>query len=250
MTTTAQAPLIPIQARQIDGDAIQTVNARDLHAFLGVGKVFAAWIQERIAQYSFVEHHDFAVFSDSGKNPCGGRPAKEYALSLSMAKELAMVERNDKGRQARQYFIECERRANATPIDPASLTRMDLIKLAMEAESERLALEHQVAEQAPKVAALERIAEAEGSLCLRDAAKALQVRPIALRNLLLAQRWIYGRPGHSGWLAYQDRIQQGLLTHKVTTLARLDGADKVVEQVRITPKGITRLAQMLQKQVA
>lgn len=247
MTTTAQATLIPIQARQIDGEAIQTVNARDLHEFLEVGSAFKDWIARRISDYGFEDGKDFCSFLSESS---GGRPAKEYALSLSMAKELAMVERNDKGRQARQYFIECERRANATPIDPASLTRMDLIKLAMEAESERLALEHQVAEQAPKVAALERIAEAEGSLCLRDAAKALQVRPIALRNLLLAQRWIYGRPGHSGWLAYQDRIQQGLLTHKVTTLARLDGADKVVEQVRITPKGITRLAQMLQKQVA
>lgn len=247
MTTTAQAPLIPIQARQIDGDAIQTVNARDLHEFLEVGSAFKDWIARRISDYGFEDGKDFCSFLSESS---GGRPAKEYALSLSMAKELAMVERNDKGRQARQYFIECERRANATPIDPASLTRMDLIKLAMEAESERLALEHQVAEQAPKVAALERIAEAEGSLCLRDAAKALQVRPIALRNLLLAQRWIYGRPGHSGWLAYQDRIQQGLLTHKVTTLARLDGSDKVVEQVRITPKGITRLAQMLQKEAA
>lgn len=247
MTTTAQAPLIPIQARQIDGDAIQTVNARDLHEFLEVGSAFKDWIARRISDYGFEDGKDFCSFLSESS---GGRPAKEYALSLSMAKELAMVERNDKGRQARQYFIECERRANATPIDPASLTRMDLIKLAMEAESERLALEHQVAEQAPKVAALERIAEAEGSLCLRDAAKALQVRPIALRNLLLAQRWIYGRPGHSGWLAYQDRIQQGLLTHKVTTLARMDGSDKVVEQVRITPKGITRLAQMLQKEAA
>ena len=101
--------LIQVAERQIGDGTIQTVNARDLHAFLEVGKVFAAWIQERIAQYGFVEHHDFSVFSDSGKNPSGGRPAKEYAISLDMAKELAMVERNDKGKQARRYFIECEK---------------------------------------------------------------------------------------------------------------------------------------------
>lgn len=242
--------LIPIEARQIDGEAIQTVNARDLHRFLEVGKVFAAWITERIAAYGFAENTDFAVFSDSGNNPNGGRPAKEYALSLSMAKELAMVERNDKGKQARQYFIECERRANAPQIDPASLTRMDLIKLAMEAEAERLALEHQVAEQAPKVAALERIADAEGSLCMRDAAKALQLRPIDLKNWLIVNRWIYGRPGHSGWLAYQDRIQQGVLCHKVSTLLREDGTEKVVEQMRITPKGLARIAEQMRQKAA
>lgn len=109
--------LIQVAERQIGDVAIQTVNARDLHAFLEVGKVFAAWIQERIEQYGFIEHHDFVVFSDSGNNPKGGRPAKEYAISLDMAKELAMVERNNKGEQARQYFIECERRAKANVID-------------------------------------------------------------------------------------------------------------------------------------
>lgn len=113
-----------------------------------------------------------------------------------------------------------------------------------------LALESTVAEQAPKVEAFARIADAEGSLCMRDAAKALQIRPIDLKNLLIVNRWIYGRPGHTGWLAYQDKIQQGLMTHKVDTVTRQDGTEKVVEQVRVTPKGITRLAQMLQPKAA
>lgn len=101
-----------------------------------------------------------------------------------------------------------------------------------------LALESTVAEQAPKVQALARLSDAEGSLCMRDAAKALQVRPIDLKNQLIVARWIYGRPGHSGWLAYQDKLQQGLLVHKVDTVQRQDGTEKVVEQVRITPKAL------------
>ncbi|SCX57616.1 anti-repressor protein [Nitrosospira sp. Nsp1] len=72
--------------------------------------MFAAWIQERIALYGFVENQDFVVVSDSGNNPKGGRPSRDYHITLDMAKELAMVERNEKGKQARQYFIECERR--------------------------------------------------------------------------------------------------------------------------------------------
>nr|DAG88294.1 MAG TPA: AntA/AntB antirepressor [Herelleviridae sp.] len=98
--------LIKIDERK----GLQTVNARELHAFLEVGKVFAAWIQERIAQYGFVEHQDYEVFSKSGKNSKGGRPTSEYAISIDMAKELAMVERTEKGKQARQYFIACEKK--------------------------------------------------------------------------------------------------------------------------------------------
>lgn len=108
-------PLIPLTTRHIGGDAIQTINARDLHAFLEVGKVFAAWIQDRIQQYGFMENQDFEVFSDSGKNLNGGRTAKEYAITLDMAKELAMVERNHKGREARRYFIACEKALREQP---------------------------------------------------------------------------------------------------------------------------------------
>ena len=110
--------LIKVESRYLgEGeDVVQTVNARELHGFLGVGKVFAAWIQERIEQYSFIQNQDFVVFSDSGNNPKGGRPTKDYHLTLDMAKELSMVERNEKGKQARQYFIECEKRLKAVPV--------------------------------------------------------------------------------------------------------------------------------------
>ena len=102
--------LIKIQPHNIGGQTIETVNARELHSFLEVGKVFASWIKDRIEQYNFIENLDYGVFTETGNNLSGGRPSKEYAISIDMAKELAMVERNDKGRQARQYFIECERR--------------------------------------------------------------------------------------------------------------------------------------------
>lgn len=113
-----------------------------------------------------------------------------------------------------------------------------------------ISLEQTVAEQAPQVATLNRIAAADGSLCMRDAAKVLQVRPVDLRRWLVAHGWVYQRPGHSGWLAYQERIQQGVMCHKVTTVQREDGTDKVVEQVRITPKGIARIGAELAKAAA
>ena len=111
--------LLIVTDQRIAGESVATINARDLHAFLEVGKDFSTWIKDRISQFDFVENQDFMVFPEIGENSKGGRPSKEYALTLDMAKELSMVERNDKGKQARQYFIECERRAKAAPaVDP------------------------------------------------------------------------------------------------------------------------------------
>ena len=96
------------------GTQVPTVSARHLHTFLEVGKNFAAWIQDRIGSFGFVEGQDFVVvgneFFPNLEKTSGGRPTKEYYLSIDMAKELSMVERNEKGKQARRYFIECEKR--------------------------------------------------------------------------------------------------------------------------------------------
>lgn len=89
----------------------QVVSARELHKFLESKQEFANWIKNRIDKYGFVENQDFEVFDNFINNPNGGRPLKEYALTIDMAKELAMVEGNDKGKQARRYFIECEKLA-------------------------------------------------------------------------------------------------------------------------------------------
>lgn len=110
--------LIHISNGEISGVAVQTVNARELHAFLAVGKDFTNWIKDRIEAYGFAEGRDFTT-GESLSTPdlasAKARPQmrKDYHLTLDMAKELAMVERNEKGKQARQYFIECERQAKS-----------------------------------------------------------------------------------------------------------------------------------------
>ena len=105
--------LVQVTERSIGGRVQPTVDARELHAFLGVGKVFGTWISDRIQQYDFVENQDFAIdFPISGNQTGrgGDRKTKNYTLTLDMAKELSMVERTPKGKEARQYFIECERK--------------------------------------------------------------------------------------------------------------------------------------------
>lgn len=99
--------LIQISTSNVGGELIETVNARELHKFLESKQEFANWIKNRIAQYGFVEGQDFTV----DKTIIGRATQIDYYISLDMAKELSMVERNEKGRQARQYFIGCERMA-------------------------------------------------------------------------------------------------------------------------------------------
>lgn len=100
--------LIPVFNGSIQNQPVQLCNARDLHSFLEVGKVFGAWIQDRINEYGFIQDEDYLVITER----TNGRPRKEYHITLDMGKELGMVERNERGRQIRKYFIECERRAS------------------------------------------------------------------------------------------------------------------------------------------
>ncbi|HAB4051074.1 TPA_asm: phage antirepressor Ant [Salmonella enterica subsp. diarizonae] len=101
--------LIPVFDGTINNEPNLLCNARDLHDFLGVGKDFSTWINDRISEYGFKANLDYTVFSpDLGKTV--GRRRKDYHLTLDTAKELAMVERNEKGRQIRRYFIECEKK--------------------------------------------------------------------------------------------------------------------------------------------
>ena len=108
-----------------------------------------------------------------------------------------------------------------------------------------LALEEKVEEAKPVIAAFERIAVADGSMNMTEAAKALQVQPSKLKAALIAGRWIYKRAGARNWLGYQDKIQQGLVEHKINTFPKPDGSEGMSEQVRITAKGLTKLARQL-----
>ena len=88
----------------------KVVNARYLHAFLEIGKDFSSWVKVQIQRCDLVENQDYQVFTQKGENLLGGRPSVEYALSIEAAKEIAMMSQTPKGKMARRYFIECERR--------------------------------------------------------------------------------------------------------------------------------------------
>ena len=107
----------------------QLVSARELHEFLESGQDFTTWIKNRIEKYGFVENEDFTLH----KFMVGKAWKHDYALTIEMAKELSMVENNEKGSQARKYFIQCEKELKENVQAPKQLSAMDQIKLQNQA---------------------------------------------------------------------------------------------------------------------
>lgn len=98
--------LVPVFTAKIGATEGRAVDARVLHEFLSSQQQFGNWIKNRISEFGFIEHVDYVAINNSIYSP----PRKDYTISLGMAKELAMLERNEKGKQARRYFIEFEQR--------------------------------------------------------------------------------------------------------------------------------------------
>jgi len=132
--------LIPIS----EHNGQKAVSARLLHEFLGSKRNFADWIKDKIKKYGFVENQEFVSFSQIRES--GGRTI-EYALTIDCAKELSMVEGNAKGKQARRYFIECEKVAKETTkaLSPAEML-LQQAQLAVAQEKRINAIETKINE--------------------------------------------------------------------------------------------------------
>lgn len=101
--------LVTVFNGEINQNHEMLCDARELHKFLGVNTRFNDWIKNRIAEYGFVQNQDYISFTENLVKPKNGRKNVQYHITLDMAKELAMVEKNAKGRQIRRYFIQCEK---------------------------------------------------------------------------------------------------------------------------------------------
>ena len=109
--------LIKIDTRKIGEETINAVNARELHAFLEVGKDFSDWIKAQIERARLVEHRDFEIIEvltspKKGSTKARAQKAKEYALTLDAGKHIGMLSNTEKGYEVREYFITCERVAH------------------------------------------------------------------------------------------------------------------------------------------
>lgn len=121
----------------------------------------------------------------------------------------------------------------------------DALRLAADKAEENERLLGVIQLQAPKVAAIQRLAAATGAICISDAAKHLQIPPSKLFAWLESHRWIFHRGGSKRWTAYQPQITKGFMVHKVTELKpdAETGAERAAYQPLITPKGLAHLAE-------
>lgn len=132
--------MIPIESK----NGQQAVNARHLYQWLEIKRDFSNWIKTQFNRCDLMENVDYQVFAQKGENLLGGRPSIEYALSINAAKEISMMSQTEKGKQARRYFIECERIAKQkeTPALPTTYKEALTQLLAQVEANEQLQLEN------------------------------------------------------------------------------------------------------------
>ena len=231
--------LIPITAASIGGDQQQGVNARDLHEFLEVGKDFSTWIKDRISQFDFVEGADYVKIQDLSSPNLGNPKSRaqvriEYILTLNMAKELSMVERNEKGKQARQYFIQCEKQLKVAQQQFAiPQTYAEALRLAADKEEENQRLKVKIEEDAPKVEFADGVIATGKCICLREAIKACGVKPMAGFDWLRSHKFIYKQ----GNQATQKSIDMGLMVVRFVNVPHVEGVEQK-PYAHVTGKGL------------
>lgn len=202
--------------------------------------------------------HDAPELSEGGMRsfaqtpyiePGTGQTYRQYEMTRDGFTLLAMGFTGKKALKFKLAYIEAfNRMETALRSRPAiDLNNpADLRMLLANYANDKMELQGKVASMETTVAAFDQIAVAHGSMPVTDASKHLGVGRAALFGFLRQNKWLYRRAGTNYDLAYQDKIEAGLMEHKVTTDHRPDGTDRIYTQARVTPKGLTRLAKLLQ----
>lgn len=223
-----------IRLEQVNGK--DTVNARDLHEFLENKRQFADWIKQRIDQYGFEPEKDFMAISQNCEN--GGKK-NEYFLSLEMAKELSMVESNEKGKTARKYFIECEKKVKTFEI-PKTYSQALLLaaKQAEKIEEQEIKL----LEQKPKVEFYDQIIDSKTAINMQEVAGVINIQGLGRNNLFkfLREQEIlnfrnipYRKYIETGYFTVKERsvMIRGVEEVKIVTLVNQKGVDFIRKKI-------------------
>lgn len=238
--------LVPVSRREIDGEVVQTVDARELHSFLGVGSKFYDWITRRIKDFGFMQGIDFIELkNESQYNQVVS--SIDYFLTLDMAKELSMVERNEKGKQARQYFIECERvaKSNILPFKvPTTLT--EALEVAL--EQARLNEQNQklIAVMTPKAQMFDAVMQTDTWIDMGTVAKLLAIPKMGRNNLFeyLRDAGVL-MEGNRRNAPYQVYVDAGYFKVVETGIYSADNIEKVGFKTVVSQKGLAFITDML-----
>lgn len=224
--TTEFSSLLPVSTESPER---LTVSARDLHAALEVETRFNDWFS-RMCEFGFEEGKDF--YSFLSKTQSGGRPSRDAQITIDMAKELCMLQRNERGKQARQYFIQIEKDWNSPD---------KVMARALQIANDRMKLlEEKIEADAPAVRFAEAITDSNTNILVRDLAKILKQNGVEtgekrLYETLRSDGYLI-KDGSDRNMPTQRSMELGLFFVKQSLRISKEGA--VIDRVsKITPKG-------------
>lgn len=207
-----------------------TVSARELHEYLGVGSDFTHWFK-RMCEYGFTEGIDFSPFLTEST---GGRPAQDAALTIEMGKEICMLQRNERGKQARQYFIQLEKDWNSPEKVMARALKIANNKINH--------LESKVQQDAPKVLFADAVAASHAPMLIGELAKILKQNGVdtgekRLFQWLRENGYLIKRFGTDFNAPTQRAMDLGLFEVKETAVTHSDGHVTINRTTKVTGKG-------------
>ena len=231
---------------RIDND--NKVSGRELHEFLEVGTDYRHWI-DRMLEYGFTQGADFNMVKNDRVQAEGNRKVKrmvdDVVMTIDMAKEICMIQRTDKGKQARQYFIECEKRLKAVNVPHDSYMISDPVERALkwaEEEKVRQAQVKQLEEQHPKVLFADSVSVSKTEILVGELAKLIKQNGVdigqkRLFDWMREKGYLIKRKGTDWNMPTQKAMDMGLFRIKETSVSHSDGHVTVSKTPKVTGKG-------------
>jgi anti-repressor protein len=229
--------LIPVKENE-QGNML--VSGRDLHKFLEIKTAYKDWFP-RMCEYGFVEGADFCSFLSEST---GGRPSVDHQISIDMAKEISMLQRNEKGKMARQYFLELERRWNSPEM--VMKRAYDYLNQRVAAlQTKTLVLEQQVHELKPKADYTDIILKNKGLVTITQIAKDYGMSAKEMNDILHDLKIQYKQSGQ--WLLYSRYHDKGYTHSETVDIVRKDGTPDIKMNTKWTQKGRLFIYDLLKK---
>lgn len=207
-----------------------TVSARELHEFLEVKTAFKDWFP-RMCEYGFAEGNDFRSFLSEST---GGRPAQDAEITIDMAKELCMLQRNEKGKQARRYFLQLEHDWNSPEKVMARALKI--------ANQKIISLSERVEQDKPKVLFADAVAASKAPMLIGELAKILRQNGVdtgekRLFAWLRDNGYLIKRKGTDYNAPTQRSMELGLFEVKETAVTHSDGHVTISRTTKVTGRG-------------
>lgn len=219
----------------------QLVSARELHEFLEVKTRFNDWFI-RMCEYGFIENKDFGAITQKRVTAQGNEITyMDYLLKLSMAKEISMIQRNEKGKQAREYFIRCEEAWNSPEMILARASQIQA-RMLETYKDKVILLEKKIEEDKPKVIFAGAVETSKTSILIGELAKLIKQNgyDIGQKRLFawLRENGYLIKSGRTDYnMPTQRAMDMGLFEIKETAITHSDGHITVNKTPKVTGKG-------------